>query len=77
VRSAGPEVPGVGTTAQARWRTASHSSGSAGDLVKIVARMVTHSNYVIFQFAEVAVPHKIFVANLEWIGQLRLAYASG
>jgi hypothetical protein len=46
-------------------------------LVKIGARMVTYSNYVIFQLAEVAVPHKMFVAILEWIGQLRLAYASG
>jgi hypothetical protein len=46
-------------------------------LVKIGAKVVTHSKYVIFQLAEVAVPRKLFAAILVRIGRLRLAYASG
>jgi hypothetical protein len=46
-------------------------------LVKIGAKVVTHAKYVIFQLAEVAVPHQLFAAILERIGRLRLACASG
>ena len=46
-------------------------------LVKIGAKVVAHSKYVIFQLAEVAVPCKLFGAILERIGRLRLACASG
>jgi hypothetical protein len=46
-------------------------------LVKIGAKVVRHSKYVVFQLAEVAVPRQLFVAMLERIGRLRLACASG
>jgi hypothetical protein len=46
-------------------------------LVKIGAKVVSHSKYVIFQLAEVAVPRQLFAAILERIGELRLACASG
>src|SRR5262249_20989435 len=46
-------------------------------LVKIGAKVVTHSKYVIFQLAEVAVPRQLFAAILGRIGRLRLACASG
>ena len=36
-------------------------------LIKIGAKVVTHSRYVIFQMAEVAVPHALFAAILERI----------
>ena len=40
-------------------------------LIKIGAKVVRHSKYVIFQMAEVAVPHELFAAILEriqWYG---------
>jgi hypothetical protein len=40
-------------------------------LVKIGAKVVAHSRYVIFQMAEVAVPRKLFAAILERIQRLR------
>ena len=46
-------------------------------LVKIVAKVVTHAKYPVFQLAEVAVPRQPFAAILERIGWLRLAEASG
>jgi hypothetical protein len=46
-------------------------------LVKIGAKVVTHSKYVLFQLAEVAVPRQLFAVILERIGRLRLACASG
>jgi hypothetical protein len=46
-------------------------------LVKIGAKVVSHSKYVIFQLAEVAVPRQLFAAILGRIGRLRLACASG
>jgi hypothetical protein len=46
-------------------------------LIKIGAKVVSHSKYVIFQLAEVAVPRKLFAAILGRIGRLRLACASG
>jgi hypothetical protein len=46
-------------------------------LIKIGAKVVAHSKYVIFQLAEVAVPRKLFAAILERIDRLRLAEASG
>jgi hypothetical protein len=46
-------------------------------LVKIGAKVVTHSKYVIFQLAEVAVPRKLFAAIVARIGRLRLSCASG
>jgi hypothetical protein len=36
-------------------------------LIKIGAKVVTHSRYVVFQMAEVAVPHALFAAILERI----------
>ena len=41
-------------------------------LIKIGAKVVTHSRYVIFQMAEVAVPQWLFRAILERIRRLRL-----
>jgi hypothetical protein len=46
-------------------------------LVKIGAKVVSHAKYVVFQFAEVAVPHKVFAAIVKRIDRLRLACASG
>jgi hypothetical protein len=46
-------------------------------LIKIGAKVVAHSKYVIFQLAELAVPRQLFAAILERIGRLRLACASG
>ena len=40
-------------------------------LVKIGARIVRHSRYLIFQLAEVAVPHALFAAILRRIERLR------
>jgi len=40
--------------------------------VKIGAKVVSHSTYVIFQMAEVAVPRELFQAILERIGRLWL-----
>ena len=46
-------------------------------LIKIGAKVVSHSKYVLFQLAEVAVPRQLFAAILERIARLRLACASG
>ena len=46
-------------------------------LIKIGAKVVSHSKYVIFQLAEVAVPRKLFAAILTRIGRLRVACDSG
>src|SRR5262249_6953654 len=46
-------------------------------LVKIGAKVVTHSKYVIIQLAAVAVPRQLFRAILGRIRRLRLACASG
>ena len=46
-------------------------------LIKIGAKVVSHSKYVIFQLAEVAAPHKLFVAIVQRIHRLRLTCASG
>src|SRR5262245_11740253 len=46
-------------------------------LIKIGAKVVRHSKYVIFQLAEVAVPRKLFTRILEGIAHLRPACASG
>jgi hypothetical protein len=40
-------------------------------LIKIGAKVVRHSRYVVFQMAEVAVPRDLFGAILARIGQLR------
>ena len=40
-------------------------------LVKIGARIVRHSRYLVFQLAEVAVPRALFAAILRRIGRLR------
>ena len=40
-------------------------------MIKIGAKVVTHSRYVIFQMAEVAVPQWLFRAILERIRRLR------
>ncbi|MCY2928862.1 MAG: IS1380 family transposase [Planctomycetota bacterium] len=44
-------------------------------LIKIGAKVVEHSRYVIFQMAEVAVPKRLFQAILDRIRQLRLPEA--
>ena len=41
------------------------------ELIKIAAKVVTHARYVIFQRAEVAVPHKLFREILRRICRLR------
>jgi hypothetical protein len=46
-------------------------------LIKIGAKVVRHSKYVIFQLAEVAVPRKLFAAILTRIARLRPKCASG
>ena len=46
-------------------------------LIKIGAKVVSHSNYVIFQLAEVAVPRKLVARILERIARLSLAFTSG
>jgi hypothetical protein len=46
-------------------------------LIKIGVKVVSHSKYVLFQLAEVAVPQKLFAAILTRIGRLRLACDSG
>src|SRR5262249_12781447 len=46
-------------------------------LIKIGAKVVSHSKYVMFQLAEVAVPRELFARLLTRIGRLRLACASG
>jgi len=46
-------------------------------LIKIGAKVVAHSKYVIFQLAEVAVPRKLFARILKRIARLSLACASG
>ena len=40
-------------------------------LIKIGAKVVTHSRYVTFQMAEVAVPRELFAAVLQRIRRLR------
>ena len=42
-------------------------------LIKIGAKVVSHSRKIVFQMAEVAVPRELFRAILEGIGRLRLA----
>ncbi len=44
-------------------------------LIKVGAKVVAHSRYVIFQMAEVAVPKRLFQAILDRIRQLRLPEA--
>jgi hypothetical protein len=46
-------------------------------LIKIGAKVVRHSKYVLFQLAEVAVPGELFAAILKRIARLRPACASG
>jgi hypothetical protein len=46
-------------------------------LAKIGAKVVRHAKYVVFQLAEVAVPHQLGAALGERIGRLRWACASG
>ena len=40
-------------------------------LIKIGAKVIVHSRYVVFQMAEVAVPRKLFAAILERVQRLR------
>ena len=46
-------------------------------LLKIVAKVVKHSKYVLFQLAEVAVPRKLFARILGRIARLCPTCASG
>lgn len=41
-------------------------------LIEIGAKVVTHTRYVVFQTAEVAVPRRLFAAILERICRLTL-----
>ena len=47
-------------------------SEGAGVIIKIGAKVVAHSRYVVFQMAEVAVPKRLFRAILDRIRRLRL-----
>jgi hypothetical protein len=47
------------------------------NLIKIGAKVVHHSKYVIFQLAEVAVPRQLFALILNRIGRMRPVCASG
>ena len=40
-------------------------------LIKIGAKVVSHSRYVVFQFAEVAIPRSLFADILRMIAELR------
>jgi len=40
-------------------------------LIKIGAKVISHSRYIIFQMAEVAVPRMLFLEILDRIRQLR------
>ena len=44
---------------------------------RVVAKVVSHAKYRVFQVAEVAVPRELFATLLERIGGLRLSCASG
>lgn len=46
-------------------------------LIKIGAKVVSHSRYITFQLAEVAVPRNLFEAILSRIHRLRLACEPG
>ena len=46
-------------------------------LIKISAKVVQHSGYVMFQMAEVAVPRDMFAAILDKIAQLRICRGPG
>jgi hypothetical protein len=46
-------------------------------LLKIGAKVVRHSKYVLFQLAEVAVPRQLFARILGRIARLCLSSASG
>ena len=46
-------------------------------LIKIGAKVVRHSKYLLFQMAEVAVPRKLFARMLERIARLCPTCASG
>ena len=46
-------------------------------LIKIGAKVVSHSKAVTFQMAEVAVPRALFATILEQIGRLRAAPSPG
>jgi hypothetical protein len=45
-------------------------------LIKIGAKVIKHSRYVIFQMAEVMVPKALFREILEHISQLRMVVSS-
>ncbi len=44
-------------------------------LIKVGAKVVRYGRYITFQFAEVAVPRKLFAEILRFIGGLRSAPA--
>jgi hypothetical protein len=46
-------------------------------LVKIGAKVVSHTKYLVFRLAKVAVHRPLFAAIVERIGRLRLVCASG
>jgi hypothetical protein len=46
-------------------------------LIKIGAKVVRHSQYVLFQLAEIAVPRQLFARILGWIARLCPACTSG
>ena len=53
------------------WQAAWSWERKARKLVKIGARIVRHGRYIVFQLAEVAVPHALFAAILRRLDRLR------
>ena len=51
--------------------TSAIDSGLREKLIKIGAKVVRHSRYIIFQMAEVAVPRTLFCEILDHIGRSR------
>jgi hypothetical protein len=53
-------------------------TGLSGEkVIKIGAKVVSHTRYIVFQMAEVAVSQNMFAAILGRIGRLRLLFGVG
>jgi hypothetical protein len=67
-----------GARIPAGWNTATSAPTAhrVKNLSKARAKGVTHSKYVLFQLAEVAVRRQLFAAIVERISRLRLVYTS-
>jgi hypothetical protein len=53
-----------------RWNRCPRCTGFR-NLIKIVAKVVSHGRYVAFQLAEVAIPQRMFQEILRLIAELR------